>query len=827
MLFRFTSAYVEPEAGQSKPQKYEVVDESLLVRLFGPKRQASSNPSEPLNGYISIPKSDLERLRRQLLRSREGTTTIEITFTDYNGDAANFKRSGTMYTFIEDDDEFKIVNDKVTPWDYVSIRALRSIIAEMISELNTGKYVAIEPNQLIAIGPTPAPEPAPQPSPAPEPAPEPSPGPTPEPTPGPSPSPTPSGGGGGEGNTTTFLLNIDIATEVVSFGGTATGLITLSGPATGISTFTRQSLSRTTDKALGSGAGKYSISLSSESNNIDASAYGGLSGIEINGSAAADSIIGSANGDLIRGSEGDDVISGGGGSDTVFGNQGNDIISAGEGNDSVQGGQGDDQIDGGDGDDYLYGGTTGNDTILGGAGNDTILGDTGNDTIEGGAGNDAITGGEGIDNLAGDDGNDIFYYDSQAQLKNGSELVDATINGGANTDRISVAGGLNIANTVSFAKASSVEELFVTGTASSSITLDITAQTAGINTVNIATSTAASTVDVSEFTTTGVSITGGSGNDTFVGGGGNDTISGGDGNDQINAGGGSNTVSAAGIGDDTITHDTVASTVAIEVSFAGLVTINASWYGATATASDGGDRSINASSSTFPVTIDGSAVGAHIGTYAGGSSFDTITGGAGNDAITGGASSDRLTGGLGADDFIMNPIVSGSGDLGVDNITDFTGAQGDQIGNYSATNLELLPALSDLVQITSTNASQGAGAVTTGTAADISTAYDMDTAGTGANLLLIGGNYANAAAVQVHIRANVTNGTTAIAANAGFLIAYDNDVNTKIALVTTANGYAATNALADAIVTDITTLTGVADATTLTTASGSWLNFLA
>ena len=111
-------------------------------------------------------------------------------------------------------------------------------------------------------------------------------------------------------------------------------------------------------------------------------------------------------------------------------------------------------------------------------------------------------------------------------------MVDSTIDGGANTDRISVADGLTIANTVSFANATSIEELYVTGTAASSIALDVTAQTAGINTINIATATANSTVDVSEFTT-GVNITGGTANDNLTGGSAADTISGGTGADSI------------------------------------------------------------------------------------------------------------------------------------------------------------------------------------------------------------------------------------------------------------------------------------------------------
>ena len=326
-------------------------------------------------------------------------------------------------------------------------------------------------------------------------------------------------------------------------------------------------------------------------------------------------------------------------------------------------------------------GATVADLIQGSLQADSITAGDGNDTIAGGEGADTITGGNDADSLDGGDGNDVFLYSNEAQLEDGSELVDDTIIGGAGVDRISVADGLTITNTVSFTKASSVEELYVTGAAASSIALDVTAQTAGINTINISTATADSTVDVGEFDTTGVYITGGSGNDNFVGGDGDDTISGGDGNDQINAGAGSNTVAAAGIGDDTITHSTAGSTVAIEASFAGLVTLNASQSGATATVSGSSDsRSINASTSSAAVTIDGSALGAsQAGTYVGGSSADTITGGAGDDTIDGGAGPDSIDGGLGNDRLVyasnaklaLDSTVIGGG--GIDTIYMDTG----------------------------------------------------------------------------------------------------------------------------------------------------------
>lgn len=181
-----------------------------------------------------------------------------------------------------------------------------------------------------------------------------------------------------------------------------------------------------------------------------------------------------------------------------------------------------------------------------------LIGGEANDALQGGGLDDTITGGAGSDTLTGNAGSDLFLYAAEADLENGTALVDASISGGANTDRISVAGGLTVANTVSWANATSIEELYVTGTAGSNIALDLTAQTAGIATVNISSSTTAgNVVNVSEYTTLGTTIVGSAtATNTLTGGGAADTITGGSAVDTITGGAGADTLSGGGADDN-------------------------------------------------------------------------------------------------------------------------------------------------------------------------------------------------------------------------------------------------------------------------------------
>ena len=130
------------------------------------------------------------------------------------------------------------------------------------------------------------------------------------------------------------------------------------------------------------------------------------------------------------------VIVGTSGNDTLYGTGDDDTISGLAGNDSLYGYGGNDLLDGGSGYDYLYGGF-GNDTLIGGEASDTtgnsLQGEPGNDTLTGTAGNDSLNGGEGNDILNGGDGNDSLYdseYDSAATTN--------TINAGAGDDQITV-----------------------------------------------------------------------------------------------------------------------------------------------------------------------------------------------------------------------------------------------------------------------------------------------------------------------------------------------------------------------------------------------------
>ena len=181
-------------------------------------------------------------------------------------------------------------------------------------------------------------------------------------------------------------------------------------------------------------------------------------------------------------------------------------------------------------------------------------------SINGGNFSDTITGGLLADTLIGGAGNDVFLYSSETLLENGSNLID-TISGGTNTDRISVADGLSLANTVLFTKATSIEELYVKGTNASTIALDVTAQTAGITTINISEATADSTIDVSEFTTTGVNITGGGANDTILGGAAADSLTGGAGADSLTGGAGADSL-VGGAGADRFIYSTLTDSLA-------------------------------------------------------------------------------------------------------------------------------------------------------------------------------------------------------------------------------------------------------------------------
>lgn len=206
---------------------------------------------------------------------------------------------------------------------------------------------------------------------------------------------------------------------------------------------------------------------------------------------------------------------------------------------------------------YTINGSNGVDTLTGSAFADVIVAGSGADTISAGAGNDTITGGAGIDTIDAGAGNDSLVYLLTADLFTGNAVVDS-IAGGAGTDVLTVGTtgtAFAIAVTDIWTRASSVETITaVANTATATITLDVSAETAGIRTVNIsAVDTGAAggnIVSAASYLSNGVAITGASaGGNTLTGGAGADTIVGGTLVDTITGGAGADTITG-GTGTD-------------------------------------------------------------------------------------------------------------------------------------------------------------------------------------------------------------------------------------------------------------------------------------
>ncbi|NQV84052.1 MAG: calcium-binding protein, partial [Rhodospirillales bacterium] len=213
---------------------------------------------------------------------------------------------------------------------------------------------------------------------------------------------------------------------------------------------------------------------------------------------------------------------------------------------------------------------------------------TGVTTITGGAGADTITGGSAADTLDGGAGDDAFVYLLTADLFSGGLIVDTSVAGNTGTaDKLQVGTSgtaFAIANTDVWTGITGVEQIVAAAnTAAVTIALDITAQTALVNTVNISAGTSATgnIIDVSEYTTnattltgsaTGVTtITGGGGADTITGGSLADIITGGAGADIITGGGGADTING-GAGADTFHYTGGASVAAATTEGGDLIT---------------------------------------------------------------------------------------------------------------------------------------------------------------------------------------------------------------------------------------------------------------
>ncbi|MBI1407812.1 MAG: hypothetical protein GC145_16990 [Caulobacter sp.] len=437
--------------------------------------------------------------------------------------------------------------------------------------------------------------------------------------------------------------------------------------------------------------------------NIEGLQLQGAGNINRTGNALANNIVGNSGANLLHGGDGVDTIDGGAGNDFVYGDEGGDHLSGGAGNDTVDGGNGNDTLDGGDGLDKLYGGA-GNDSLSGGADNDVLYGGADNDVLDGGDGNDLVDGGTGNDTLRGGLGNDVYVVDSindtvSENAAEGYDIVRSTVSWtlGANLEGLQLQGSADIDGTGNSLANN------ITGNAGKN-TLhggdgvdtidggdgndyvygddggDHLYGGAGNDTVDGG--TGSDTLDGGDGAdklyggTGNDTLSGGAGNDSLYGGADNDVLDGGDGVDLLDGGAGNDTL-RGGAGNDIYYVDSIADTV-IENAGEGydIVRSSVSWtLGANVEGLQlQGASNINGTGNSLANIITGNSGN---NTLSGGGGVDTIDGGDGNDRIIGGAGNDLMTGEAGADTFIILQESVGNPVLEVDNIFDFSTAQGD------------------------------------------------------------------------------------------------------------------------------------------------------
>jgi RTX calcium-binding nonapeptide repeat (4 copies) len=145
-----------------------------------------------------------------------------------------------------------------------------------------------------------------------------------------------------------------------------------------------------------------------------------LSGCDVVGTGAADTLTGTDAAEGICGRGGNDVIRGGKGADFLLGGADDDIIRGGGGGDKLRGSTGGDFLNGGwgrddvygkRGPDSLYGGKRA-DSLFGGRGGDLLFGGWAPDLLFGGFGRDKLDGGLGADRLNGGEGRDVCHSDA-------------------------------------------------------------------------------------------------------------------------------------------------------------------------------------------------------------------------------------------------------------------------------------------------------------------------------------------------------------------------------------------------------------------------------
>lgn len=309
----------------------------------------------------------------------------------------------------------------------------------------------------------------------------------------------------------------------------------------------------------------------------------------LTGSAYADRLTGDAQANVLKGLAGNDTLVGGGGADTLDGGEGTDFVSYETSTTGVivslaaapanNGGVSFVSIEGLIGSEFndqltaasagaVLEGRAGHDVLVGGAGVDTLLGGTGDDTLQGGAGGDSLVGGDGTDVVSYADylgtaartgllvdlqntSNSTGY--AQGDAYSGLEILegsgkDDTVVGGHSTIRSLRGGagddvfkGLDLTHdSLVGGEGRDTIDLSSQPNAQSGIHLELTnSQFASMEAVL---GTAGNdTLDGSAYTT-GLSLSGGTGNDVLRGGLADDTLIGGAGDDTLRGGGGTDSL---------------------------------------------------------------------------------------------------------------------------------------------------------------------------------------------------------------------------------------------------------------------------------------------
>jgi Ca2+-binding RTX toxin-like protein len=465
------------------------------------------------------------------------------------------------------------------------------------------------------------------------------------------------------------------------------------------------------------------------------------------------------------------LVTGTPGDDNLLGTVGADVMSGGLGNDTLRGLAGDDELDGGAGDDTLMGGA-GADSMAGGAGSDTYEVTEAGDVVTelAGAGADAVwtslssyTLGANVENL---------FYGGTGNFTGIGNTLDNLMIGGAGNDVLMGKGGTDFmrggAGNDTYEVTEAGDVVSELGGGTDTVWTSLSSYTLGANVENL------NYGGSGNFSGTGNALAnqmgGGAGNDVLIGGAGADTMRGGAGNDTYEVIDSGDVVVELGGGGT----DTVWTLLTNHTLGANLENLN---YGGTANFTGTGNALAN-----------------------------QMTSGAGNDVLRGRGGADTMSGGAGNDTY----EVTEAGDVVIELASAGTDTVSTSLNSYT-----LGATMENLVFGGSGNF-VGTG---NGLANTIVGGAGNDTLrGAGGNDTLIGGS-----------------GSDAFVFAAGFgqdgILDFDanpaggQDLLNVAALGITAATFAANVAITDvgantrvAIGTNVITLVGVTDATTVTQA---------